>query len=305
MQAELSLNITESVRAHEPQFALVAEGGGQKGIFTAGVLDAFLEANFWPFDLKVGVSAGAQNLAAYSARAKQCAHTAIAQLTTDETFFKPSKFFTDGKVIDLDWYFSQVRHSPKLQVLTDPNNLDKDNHFYAVATDAQTLQPKYLHTWHENMLEHLKASSAIPFLYQGGVNIAGRNYMDGGVADPIPVKWAYEQGAKKILVIRTFEQHHNGHMPLLERLKPLMSRLKQSQKMLDLYHYHQSRYNEALEFMNNPPSDVNVIQIAPTQPLQSMVLGSSNQMLQYDYLLGLRHGKNFLRRCRKELAIQS
>ncbi|MBD1584883.1 patatin-like phospholipase family protein [Pseudoalteromonas sp. S16_S37] len=296
MQAELSVNIQESVHVHKPEFALVAEGGGQKGIFTAGVLDAFLEENFWPFDLKVGVSAGAQNLAAYSARAKQCARIAIAQLTTDDTFFKPSKFFTDGKVIDLDWYFSQVNHSPKLRVLTDPNYLAQDSHFYVVATDAETLEARYFHTWHENMLEHLKASSAIPFLYQGGVNIAGRNYMDGGMADPIPVKWAPQQGAKQILVIRTFEQHHNGHMPILERLKPLMSRIKQSQKMLDLYHYHQARYDEALEFIKNPPKDVRIIQIAPNRPLQSMVLGSSAQMLQYDYLLGLRHGKNFLRR---------
>ncbi|WP_208723428.1 patatin-like phospholipase family protein, partial [Pseudoalteromonas peptidolytica] len=49
--------------ANNIRSAIIAEGGGQKGIFTAGVLDAFLEKKFTPFDLKVGVSAGAQNLA--------------------------------------------------------------------------------------------------------------------------------------------------------------------------------------------------------------------------------------------------
>ncbi|WP_105168372.1 patatin-like phospholipase family protein [Pseudoalteromonas sp. T1lg23B] len=296
MQAELSLNTSQAPCPEQQKFALVAEGGGQKGIFTAGVLDAFLENNFWPFHLKIGVSAGAQNLAAYSARARQCARNAIQELTTADTFFKPSKFLTGGKVIDLDWYFTQVNHTPKLKMITNATYLAKDNHFYAVATDAQTLEATYLHTWHDNMLDHLKASSAIPFLYQGGVNIAGRNYMDGGVADPLPVEWAYKQGARKILVIRTFEQHHNGTMPILDRLKPVISRLKQSKRMLDLYHYHQSRYSQALEFINNPPSDLEIIQIAPNGPLQSMVLGSSVAVLQHDYLLGLRQGKNFLRR---------
>jgi predicted patatin/cPLA2 family phospholipase len=299
MQAGLEYNTELGLNAKPEKYALVAEGGGQKGIFTAGVLDAFLEARFWPFDLKVGVSAGAQNLAAFSARAHQFAHKAIVQLTTHDAFFKPSKFFTDGKVIDLDWYFSQVNHNPQLSIITDPNNLRKESEFYAVATDSETLQAHYLHTWHDNMLEHLKASSAIPFLYQGGVKVGDMTYMDGGVADPLPVQWAYQQGAKKILIVRTFEAHHNGNMPLLDRLKPLMSRLKQSQKMLELYHYHQARYADSLEFINNPPTDVTIMQIAPNRPLQSMVLGSSTTMLQYDYLLGLRQGRNFLRQWRK------
>lgn len=47
------------------QTALVAEGGGQRGIFTAGILDAWLEHQFNPFKLLIGTSAGAQNLSSY------------------------------------------------------------------------------------------------------------------------------------------------------------------------------------------------------------------------------------------------
>ncbi|MCG2877354.1 patatin-like phospholipase family protein, partial [Obesumbacterium proteus] len=47
------------------KIALVCEGGGQRGIFTAGVLDEFLRARFNPFDLYLGTSAGAQNLSAF------------------------------------------------------------------------------------------------------------------------------------------------------------------------------------------------------------------------------------------------
>ena len=56
----------------QPKVALIAEGGGQRGIFTAGVLDAWLEQEYDPFDLFIGTSAGSQNLTSYLARQKAC-----------------------------------------------------------------------------------------------------------------------------------------------------------------------------------------------------------------------------------------
>ncbi|MBC7922105.1 MAG: patatin-like phospholipase family protein, partial [Ferruginibacter sp.] len=41
--------------------ALVVEGGGMRGVYPAGVLDAFLLAGFNPFDLYIGVSSGTPN----------------------------------------------------------------------------------------------------------------------------------------------------------------------------------------------------------------------------------------------------
>ncbi|MEQ3530806.1 patatin family protein [Pseudoalteromonas sp. XMcav11-Q] len=270
--------------------AIIAEGGGQKGIFTAGVLDAFLEKKFTPFDLKVGVSAGAQNLAAYCARASQYAQTAIESLTTEQQFFRPARFFTGGNVIDLDWYFQQVEHSGKVRFPTEPNHLTPESNFYAVASHLDSLEPHYLHTWHDNMFTHLKASSAIPFLYRPGVKVAGHGMMDGGVADPLPVRWAHSQGAKTIWVIRTIEAHDDGKMPVLERLKPIMRRVNQSPRMFEMYHHYQSRYADAVNFMNSPPEDVNIIQIAPNRPLESMILGSSPETLKCDYKLGFELG---------------
>lgn len=270
--------------------ALVAEGGGQKGIFTAGVLDAFLEKQFTPFDLKVGVSAGAQNLAAYCARARQYAQTAIESLTTEQQFFRPARFFTGGNVIDLDWYFDQVEHNGKVRFPTEPSGLTKDSNFYAVASHFDSFDPHYLHTWHENMFDHLKASSAIPFLYRPGVLVSGHGMMDGGVADPIPVRWAHEQGAQAICVIRTVEAHDDGRMPVLERLKPLVERMKQSPRMMEMYERYQGGYAQAVDFMERPPEGVNVLQVAPDRPLQSMVLGSNPETLREDYKLGFEIG---------------
>ncbi|MEI5638677.1 MULTISPECIES: patatin-like phospholipase family protein [unclassified Pseudoalteromonas] len=285
--------------------AIIAEGGGQKGIFTAGVLDAFLEKKFTPFDLKVGVSAGAQNLAAYCARARQYAQTAIESLTTEQQFFRPARFFTGGNVIDLDWYFHQVEHNGKVRFPTEPNNLTPDSNFYAVASHHETLEPHYLHTWHDNMLNHLKASSAIPFLYRPAVKVQGHGMMDGGVADPLPVRWAHENGAKDIWVIRTIEAHDDGKMPVLERLKPIMRKVKQSPRMFEMYQHYQTRYADAVEFMNSPPAGVNVIQIAPTRPLESMILGSSPETLKSDYQLGFELGLDAVDKWRKTVEVDA
>ncbi|MDN3651845.1 patatin family protein [Thalassotalea ponticola] len=270
--------------------AIIAEGGGQKGIFTAGVLDAFLEQKFYPFDLKVGVSAGAQNIAAYCARAHQYGQQAIEVLTTEQQFFRPARFFTGGNVIDLDWYFHQVEHHQKLRFPTQPRNLTPNSNFYAVASHYQSFEPHYLHTWHDNMVAHLKASSAIPFLYRPMVNVDANIMVDGGVADPIPVRWAHQQGATHIWVIRTVEAHIDGKMQVMERLKPIMRRIKQSPRVFDMYHHHQNRYAEAVDFLNAPPVGVNIVQIAPTRPLKSMVLGSSLEALKDDYQHGVEQG---------------
>ena len=50
--------------------ALVVEGGGMRGIFAAAVLDAFAEAGFDPFDLCLGVFAGACNLSSFLAQGR-------------------------------------------------------------------------------------------------------------------------------------------------------------------------------------------------------------------------------------------
>lgn len=85
------------------QIALVCEGGGQRGIFTAGVLDEFMRAQFNPFDLYFGTSAGAQNLSAYVCNQPGYARKVIMRYTTSRDFFDPLRFVRGGNLIDLDW----------------------------------------------------------------------------------------------------------------------------------------------------------------------------------------------------------
>ena len=93
-----------SLRPFQPgSVALVCEGGGQRGIFTAGVLDEFMRAQFNPFDLYYGTSAGAQNLSAYLCNQPGYGRKVIMRYTTRREFFDPVRFVRGGNLIDLDW----------------------------------------------------------------------------------------------------------------------------------------------------------------------------------------------------------
>ncbi|WP_413698821.1 patatin-like phospholipase family protein [Psychromonas sp. KJ10-10] len=66
--------------------ALIVEGGGQRGIFTAGVLDSWLAQDFNPFSLLIGTSAGAQNLSTYMTHQPGHAKQSIMRLSRHPDF---------------------------------------------------------------------------------------------------------------------------------------------------------------------------------------------------------------------------
>ena len=69
--------------------ALVVEGGAMRGIFAAGVLDKFMEEDYYPFDFAIGVSAGATNLSTYVCGAHGLSKTIITDFATRSEFFSP------------------------------------------------------------------------------------------------------------------------------------------------------------------------------------------------------------------------
>jgi predicted patatin/cPLA2 family phospholipase len=90
------------------KIALVAEGGGQRGIFTAGVLDAWLENDFDPFDMFIGTSSGSQNITSFLSRQKGHASRVILGLSCNKRFCQLSRGVRGGNVVDLDWYFENT-----------------------------------------------------------------------------------------------------------------------------------------------------------------------------------------------------
>ncbi|OWF82229.1 patatin family protein [Yersinia frederiksenii] len=275
------------------KMALVCEGGGQRGIFTAGVLDEFQRARFNPFDLMIGTSAGAQNLSAFICGQPGYARRVITRYTTTANFFNPLRFVRGGHLIDLDWLVDITSQQLPLAIESAEQHLQNGREFLMCACRSDDFEPTYISPTRESWLPAIKASSAIPGLYRQGVDLDGVSYQDGGISDAIPVEEAYRRGADTIVVIRTVPSQAYYTPQWMKRMEHWLSE-SSLQQLVRIMQQHEQSYHRIQQFIEKPPGDLRIFEIFPPKPLASNALGSRVSALNRDYHLGRRCGRYFL-----------
>ncbi|MCK8133589.1 patatin family protein [Pseudoalteromonas sp. 2CM28B] len=316
MNALTTASANSVTHTAQPKVALIAEGGGQRGIFTAGVLDAWLEQNYDPFDLFIGTSAGSQNLTSYLARQKGYAKRLIRGLSRNKRFFQLGRGLMGKHIVDLDWYFEKTTEVNRAIDFKTAKTSLGERELLITATNARDRKAYYLSPTGEGKQwrDLLKASSALPFLYKQGVkltpwlgtkaaneaHLAAEQssedfYLDGGLAAPLPVREAYNRGARKIVVIRTVDEHFQAQTAWVQKLRTFACASGYCPKTLDYLIQHEQAYLDELTFIANPPSDVEIIQIFADEKLHSKLLGSSNDDLRFDHKLGVKAGRAYLK----------
>ncbi|MFA3777358.1 patatin family protein [Yersinia sp. 1652 StPb PI] len=275
------------------KMALVCEGGGQRGIFTAGVLDEFQRARFNPFDLMIGTSAGAQNLSAFICGQPGYARRVITRYTTTANFFNPLRFVRGGHLIDLDWLVDITSQQLPLAMDHAEEHLRNGREFLMCACRSDDFEPTYISPTRESWLPTIKASSAIPGLYRQGVDLGGISYQDGGISDAIPVEEAYRRGADTIVVIRTVPSQAYYTPQWMKRMEHWLSE-SSLQQLVRIMQQHEQSYHRIQQFIEKPPGDLRIFEIFPPKPLASNALGSRIAALNRDYHLGRRCGRYFL-----------
>ena len=230
--------------------ALIVEGGGMRGIFSAGVLDAFLELGFDPFQIYIGVSAGACNLSSQVAGQYRRNVRIYTNQMVRREFISARKFLRGGHYMDLDWLWDAFQREDPLDVVA-AEEATREKTFLIVCTSVRTGRAVYLRPRADTWLDYIKASSSVPLFYRGGCRVDGERLMDGGVADPLPVQEAIRQGAREIVVIRSRPLDY-VKVPGLEsrvtsfllRRHALLSRAIRMQAQV---------YGSALSMIANPP----------------------------------------------------
>lgn len=275
------------------KMALICEGGGQRGIFTAGVLDAFLRADFNPFDDYFGTSAGAQNLSSWLCGQRGYAWKVITRYTTRREFFDPLRFVRGGHLIDLDWLVDSTSQTMPLAMDNAARLFDKGKNFYLCACRSDDYSPAYFMPTPENWLDLIRASSAIPGFYRNGVLLDGISYQDGGISDAVPVREAVARGATTLVVIRTVPSQMYYTPQWFTRMERWLGE-SSLQPLVNLVKHHEASYSQIQRFIESPPDDVRIFEIFPPAPLQSMALGSRLPALQADYKTGRLCGRYFL-----------
>ncbi|HAS1003240.1 TPA: patatin family protein [Enterobacter cloacae] len=285
------------------QLALVCEGGGQRGIFTAGVLDEFMRAQFNPFDLYFGTSAGAQNLSAYVCNQPGYARKVIMRYTTAKEFFNPVRFVRGGNLIDLDWLLESTSSQMPLAMDTDARLFDSGKAFWMCASRGDDYSPGYFSPQKENWLDIIRASSAIPGFYRTGALLDGISYLDGGISDAVPVQEAARRGAKTIVVIRTVPSQMYYTPQWFKRMERWLGD-SSLQPLVNIAKQHETTYGAMQRFIEKPPGKLRIFEIYPPKPLVSMALGSRVPALRADYKTGRLCGRYFLATVGKMLAEQ-
>ena len=191
-------------RVDSRRLALVLEGGGMRGVVSAGMASALERRRLLGcFDLVVGTSAGALNAAAFLAGVVEGCLTAYHAAFATRSFINPYRLLIGRAAIDVaftldhvDEWLDAARHS---RTVASPIPLhctavDVDTALAGDLTDLRT---------EEDLRSALLASSRMPWIGGGPVEFRGRRWLDGGLADPIPHRLALELGATHALVLMT------------------------------------------------------------------------------------------------------
>ena len=277
------------------KIGLVLEGGAMRGLFTAGVLDIFLENDIKVTDI-VSVSAGALFGVNYVSKQSGRAIRYNKRFVNDKRYMSLKSLLKTGNLLNKDFTYYKVPF--QLDVFDNEEFKKSDINFYATVTNVETGKAEYLKIDDVfKQMEELRATSALPFISEM-ITINGKKYLDGGIVDSIPYDYFKKQGFEKIIVILT---------------RPLEYRKKKSSSVQ--YKLFYKNYPHLVEKLANRYLDYNtsaekivelekegeIFVIRPTEPILIKRLEKDTEKLQEVYELGLKDGKNIIPELKKYL----
>jgi predicted patatin/cPLA2 family phospholipase len=240
-------------------FGLVLEGGGMRGVYTAGVLEYFLEQNLF-FPYIIGVSAGACNAASYISRQKGRNRKVNIDYVNHPEYISYKKLFKDRQLFGMDFIFSEL---PTKLVPFDFEAFNQaSEHFIVGTTDCLTGKPAYLtrEEYQEDILTAIRASSSLPFVAPV-IDFANKKLLDGGLSDPIPIKKAQADGNSKNVIVLTRDKGYRKSKPRMEWFvkRGYRDYPQIVQAMLTRY----TIYNETLDYIEQHEDKGNVFVFRP------------------------------------------
>jgi len=247
------------------KIGLVCEGGGQRIVHTAGILDFFLE-NKLHFPYVIGVSAGASNSLSYVSRQVGRNRTIDIDFAKDRRYSSFGNFLRNGSVFGMEFLFDKL-----------PNHLvpfDYETYFNSSSehvigiTHCETGKTDYYYKKNivrESLMDITIASCSLPFM--GKIkSINGKNYLDGGISDPIPIRKAIEDGYDKNVVL--LSQKYDYRKEPFKNFNLLKKFFKGYEGIEDIMNNRHNIYNETLDYLKELEEDGKVFIFRPKDLLK-------------------------------------
>lgn len=264
--------------------AIIDVGGGFRAIFGAGVLDRCLEEGI-AFDHCYGVSAGSANLTSFLAHQHGRNHTFYTQYAFRKEYASVNSFIHNHNFANLDYVYGTLSNHDGENPLDYEAFAANPAQFTVVACDARDGSTKYFtkDDMHYDDYDVLKASSAVPVACQPYV-IDGVPYFDGGIADPVPVQKAIDDGCDRIVLVLTrpkdvIREQHKDVAParILRRSRP-----EAAERLLERY----ATYNTEVAVAKQYEAEGKVLILAPEELYGLSTLSKTYEGLERMYRAG-------------------
>lgn len=267
---------------------LVLEGGGMKGMYTAGVLEYFMEKELF-FKNCYGVSAGACHLCNYISRQKKRSYHVGLDYLNDKNYCSVYSLLTTGDLFNVGMNYDTIPN--KLRPYDYKTAAQYEGNAYAVVTNIRTGEAEYMpmREMHKDIIA-VRASASLP-LVSRNVKIGGEYYLDGGLSDAIPIRRAIADGNTKNVVILTKEVGY-----VRKQASPVMRniiRLKYMKypRLYRLVCDRYVRYNETLRFLSGEEKAGRAFVIRPQEPNDIGRIEKDRKKLEVLYQLGYHDAK--------------
>lgn len=182
---------------------VVDVGGGLRGIYGAGIFDYCMEQDIH-FDYCIGVSAGSANVCSYLAKQKGRNYQFYMDYSFRREYMSMKNLLRSGSYINMDYIYGELSNEGGENPLNYEEIKKSDAVLKVVAANAITGKPVYFEKkdMFQDEYSIMKASCCIPLVCKP-YRIQGVPYYDGGIADPVPLQKAFDDGCDKVVVILT------------------------------------------------------------------------------------------------------
>lgn len=241
------------------QAGLVLEGGGMKGIYTAGVLDFFLDKEI-EFSSCYGVSAGACCLCSYLSKQRKRAYRVNVDYLEQKSYCSVESLLKTGDLFGVDMCYGLIPD------YLDPYDYDTFEKYqgkaYAVVTNIRTGEAEYmpLKDMHKDIVA-VRASSSMP-LVSRNVKIGDGIYLDGGISDSIPLRRSIKDGNRKNVIVMTKEDGYI-RQPAGAELALVKARYIRFPKVYECMRERHLAYNSTVQYIEEMQKQGKVFVIRP------------------------------------------
>lgn len=267
---------------------LVLEGGGMRGVFTSGVLDAFMKHDLY-FRYIVAVSAGACNGMSYVSRQPRRARISNIDYLARYKYIGIRHLVTQGCIFDRELLYDKF-----------PNQLlpfDFDEYFKhakdfeMVTTNCLTGKAMYLSETSDRQrsLDIVRASSSLPYVSKI-VTVDGIPMLDGGIIDSIPINRAIETGHEHNVVILT--RNKDWRDTGKDRKVPAFIYKNYPRLRVVLSHRHVV-YNQQIDLIDRLEAEGKITCIRPMRPMEVGRIENDVEKLERLYEEGFAIGEKF------------